>query len=416
MRWFGDRRARHRRLQSLLAVAALGAAIALPVVLVSVGSGVASHEIATLNSSGFQVAVSAPGVHGIGGAHGLASRISALTGVAAASPVLSAAVDGFAGNTGPVPLLAEGILPGPFAATEASALRTLLPEPLPLGDPTDAAHYANGTYAGPSVDDVLVATPVAEKFGLAVGSPLVLSPTTDLRAGTTFEVTGIFGLPPSTLGPTAAFALLLPLSDLQLMVGAARTNGTTGPLLDLADTLEVGLVASQASDPAAVARVAGQIQAMVPYYGVTTLAGEVEQIQAAASVLTGFYVALSSVGIAVGLLFLTVILVRRVELDRQRIGIQRAIGLPARTLAAEQARSALALALGGSLVGIVGGIAVVLAFARFAGGTVREIASLAEFNALFLTELAAAILGLSVLASLASTRRALGFEVAEALR
>lgn len=410
------RRARHRQLQSWLAVAALGAAIALPVVLVSVGSGVAAHEIATLNSSGFQIAVSAAGSHGIGNAHGLARSIGALAGVAAVSPVLSQPVDAFAGANGPVPLLAEGVVPGPFGATEASALRAILPEPLPLGDPTDSGHFANGTYAGPAVNSVLLATPVAQKLGVAVGQSLELSATTERTAGTTYRVAGVFGLPPSSLGPVAAFAALMPLSDLQLLTGAARSNGSSGTLLDLADSVQVGLRSPQSTEPSAVARIAGEIQALVPYYGVTTLSGEVEQIQAASSVLTGFYVALSSVGIAVGLLFLTVILVRRVELDRQRIGVQRAIGVPARRLATEQARSALTLAGGGSVVGIVGGILVVVAFASWGTGAVREIASLAEFSAAFLAELALAILGLAVLASLAATRRALRIEVAEALR
>ncbi|MCI4329072.1 MAG: hypothetical protein L3J86_05755, partial [Thermoplasmata archaeon] len=58
----------HTALQDLLAVAAIATAVALPVVLLSVGGGVSSHERAALESSGFVITVSAPGTHGVGDA------------------------------------------------------------------------------------------------------------------------------------------------------------------------------------------------------------------------------------------------------------------------------------------------------------------------------------------------------------
>jgi len=50
---------RHLRLQVVLAIAAVGAAVALPVVLVSVGGGVSAHELANLENAGYQIVVSA---------------------------------------------------------------------------------------------------------------------------------------------------------------------------------------------------------------------------------------------------------------------------------------------------------------------------------------------------------------------
>ena len=67
--------------------------------------------------------------------------------------------------TGPAPTLAEGVIPSAFEATESPSLRPLFPSPLPLGDPSDLAHYDNGTFAGPVTDELLLATPFAESIG-----------------------------------------------------------------------------------------------------------------------------------------------------------------------------------------------------------------------------------------------------------
>ena len=46
---------RHVRLQSVLAVAAIAAAVALPVVLISVGGGVSSHELSEIQNAGYRI-------------------------------------------------------------------------------------------------------------------------------------------------------------------------------------------------------------------------------------------------------------------------------------------------------------------------------------------------------------------------
>ena len=56
----------------------------------------------------------------------------------------------------------------------------------------------------------------------------------------------------------------------------------------------------------------------------SALTDEAAQLRASAAVLTGFYLALSSVGLLVGLVFLALVLLRRVEAERRTIGIQRA--------------------------------------------------------------------------------------------
>src|SRR5208282_1144476 len=134
-------RLRHARLQAILAAAAIAAAVALPVVLVSVGGGVSAHELADLQNAGYQIVVSAAGEHGIAHAHALEARILGLSSVAAASPVLSVPIDAFPTGAGPSPVLAEGVVPGEFGPTLGPTESGLFPLPLPLGDPTDVLHY-----------------------------------------------------------------------------------------------------------------------------------------------------------------------------------------------------------------------------------------------------------------------------------
>lgn len=407
---------RHHRLQAILAVASIGTAVALPVVLLSVGGGVSQHELSQLESSGYQLSVSAAGVHGISGAHALVSQIESLPNVAAASPVLSVPVDVFLPTGAVTPALAEGVIPGAFLATQGPTTAGLFPHPLPLGDPSDLAHFANGTYAGPAALDVLVASPFALDFGLGVGATLMLGATTNRSAATPFTLTGEFGVPASTLGPAAVFAIVLPLSDLQQMTGFARAGGANGPLLDQADTVEVALVGPAATDVAAITAVQGEVQRLAPFYGVSALTDQANELRASIGVLNGFYLALSSVSLTIGLLFLGLVLVRRVEADRRTIGIRRALGLPAAQIALGLARDGLVLAAAGGVAGVAGGIAVVVGLARLGSGTAATAAGLAIFDPVTLGLLYAGVLFLSLGASAVAARAALRLSIPEALR
>ncbi|MCI4326996.1 MAG: ABC transporter permease [Thermoplasmata archaeon] len=406
----------HTALQDLLAVAAIATAVALPVLLLSVGGGVSAHERSALQSSGFEITVSAPGTHGIGDAHALARQIDGIPNVSAASPVLSAPIDLFGPGGATEPALAEGVIPAAFAATLSPEESGAFPTPLPLGDPNDAIHFANGTYAGPATDDVLVASPLAAALNVSLGSTLRIANGPNVSASTPYAVTGVFGAPGGPLGPIAGFAVVLSLSDLQLLTGTARENGTSGLLLDQADSVEVSLAGSAGANPAAVAQAASAIQALVPYFGVTTLSDEVAQLDQAGAVLTGFYLALSSTAVAIGLIFLTMVLLRRVEAERRSIGIRRAIGLPALGIVGRFVGRATVLATAGVAGGIVAGYLTVQVLQTYGSGEVPAIAALAVFDPRTLLELAVGTVALCVLASGFAARAALRLPLAEALR
>jgi putative ABC transport system permease protein len=405
---------RHRLAQTIFAMAAIGAAVALPVVLLSVGGGVYDHELSTLDQAGFSISVESAGLHGVSDAHALSARIAALSGVTAVSPILSVAVDLFPPGGGPEPVLAEGVVPVEFTATQSAAERALLPSSWTLGDPADSIHYANGTYTGPSSGEILLSTPLIQSLKLSTGAAVTMSPSSNGSAGAAYTVVGQFGLPPGLLGPSPLFVALLPLSQLQSLVGLAQTS--SGSVLDAADSIEVALAPALAADPSAVQRVAAEIQALVPYYSVISLNEQAVELQNAQAVITGFYLGLSSVGIMVGFLFLVIILLRRVEQERQSIGIRRAIGLPAWQISRGILAEAVGLTLAGLAIGMGGGAAVIEVLARFATGSVSEIAGLAVFDPFTLLLLGLALLGLALVASLLPVRRALTLSVIEVLR
>jgi len=413
MRWGRGHTLRHSRLQLVLAVAAMATAVALPVVLISVGGGVSAHELANLQNAGYQIVVSAAGLHGITHAHNYTGQILSITGVTAASPVLSVTIDAFSSRTSVSPVLAEGVIPDQFIPTLGPTEAGLFPASLPLGDPTDQVHFAHGTYSGPATYDVIVSTPYAAAHSISVGQQLVLSPVDNWTLGTTYNVTGTFGVPPTVLGPTGAFAVLIPLSDLQTMTGYA---GGSAAAPDAADTIQVAVVGSVATNPSALDQLRDRVQSLFPYYGVSSLTQEAEQLQSASGVLTGFYLALSSVGLSVGLLFLALVLLRRVEADRRSIGVRRALGIPGRSIAAEIVWGGAVLALLGTGAGLLGGFLIVEALATWANSAVQEAAKLAVFDPVILSELAAGVLGLSLLAGAVATRTALRMPISEALR
>jgi putative ABC transport system permease protein len=410
----GGTRLRHARLQAILAIAAIGAAVALPVVLVSVGGGVFAHELANVQNAGYQIAVSAAGSHSISGAHADIAQFAAVAGVTDVSPVLSLSVNAVNSSGAASPVLAEGVVPGEFLPTLGPNEAGLFPSPLPLGDPTDLVHFANGTYQGPASNDVIVSSPYADADHVRVGSVLRLGLTANRSEAVAYNVTGVFGVPPNLLGPIGAFAIVLPLSNLQEMTGYGAGTGTIVP--DAADTIQIVVTGSIATDPSALARVQAEIQRLVPLYGVSSLDQEAAQLQSADSVLTGFYLALSSVGLAVGLLFLALVLLRRVEADRRSIGIRRAIGLPRRSIALGIVGDGLRLAAAGAAAGLLGGYLLVRGIATYATSTVQEAARLALFDPRLLGEIVLGVLGLSVLASAVATHAALRLDIAEALR
>lgn len=403
----------HRRLQTLFAVAALGTAVALPVVLLAVGGGVYEHELHGLTNAGYQLAISTSGVHSVDNAHALAHQIDALSGVVAASPILSVPVEVFA-SAGASPALAEGIVPGAFSATQSQPEASLFPDPLPLGDPQDTAHFDDGRYAGPSADVAMVSGPFEAAEHLAVGQSIAIGPSTNRSLAVNFTLSGTFAVQGDNLGTTAAFGLLLPLSNLQELAGEAF--GPNGTLLDAADTVQVGLTPTVAAHSAQVAQIAAEIQKLVPFYTVTTLSSQAAQLVNAEAVLTGFYLGLSAVGLIVGLAFLTLVLLREVEMERRSIGIRRALGVPARDIAAGLLGRGYLLAASGSLLGVGLGVAVVTFLRRYGSGDVAVVATLAVFDPLTLGELVAAVVGLSTAAGLAAARAALRKPITEALR
>ena len=398
----------------MLAIAAVATAVALPVVLVGVGGGVAAHELADLEQSGYQIVVSAEGLHGIAGGHADKAKVLSLPGVAEAAPILSIAIDAFNASGNLSPLLAEGVVPAQFAATLGPTEAGLFPLPLPLGDPNDSLRYDNGTYGGPTTFDVLLSSTYAAKFHVAVGSQVVLSPTSNASLGVRYNVTGIFGTALSVVQPSGAFAALVLLSNLQELTGY---GGGPHPIVpDGVDTIEVVVVASDADSPSRISAVAAEVQSLFPSYTVTTVDAEASQLESAAGVLTGFYLALSSVGLVVGLVFLALVLVRRVERERRSIGIRRALGIPSWSIAGGIVREGAVLAAAGGIAGTIGGIVVVRGLATWGSGAVREAADLAIFRWPFLAELVLAVVGLAALSSLAAVRAAGRVDLLEALR
>ncbi len=186
--------------------------------------------------------------------------------------------------------------------------------------------------------------------------------------------------------------------------------------MDAADSIHVGLTGTASTSPTQIARVVAALHALLPYYGVSTLSQEASQLEGAASILNGFYLVLSSVGLAIGFVFLTLVLVRRVEAERREIGIRRALGLPSRSIAATIVARAVLLGGAGALLGVASGIGTVTVLARVGSAPVQAASRLAVFSPVQLIALGVGALALAGVASAFAVRRALRLPLPEALR
>ncbi len=116
------------------------------------------------------------------------------------------------------------------------------------------------------------------------------------------------------------------------------------------------------------------------------------------------------------MIFLAIVLIRRVETDRRSIGIRRALGLPPRWISTDILARGGALAAAGIGGGTVMGVIVISILARYGTGAVQQAASLTVYDPALLAVIAAGVLALALLASGLAVRAALRVDIVEALR
>ncbi len=242
----------------------------------------------------------------------------------------------------------------------------------------DDPFYGNGSYDGTFTGEVLVSKNLVDKYGVAVGGalPVRLVPGADVlsdrmpvwggtRGGTpvtlvNLTVVGSFELEYSGSGFYKGLAIIvMHLSELQAVAGMAAENGTggSGPVVtDLANGLSIALT-DQAVRQGAVGAVEDRLKEEYPEYAdyVYTKQEQLSQQRDEFVVAEVFYLAVGSVSMLIGLLFVATIMIVSVMERTREIGMLRSIGISRRSIFLQVFEESMVLVLAGGLIGILPG-------------------------------------------------------------
>lgn len=194
-----------------------------------------------------------------------------------------------------------------------------------------------------TVPGVLVSRQLAEARGLSVGSRIRLASGADGAGARTFVVQGLYEPTPDPMEISESkFKARLHLPDLARL--------TAGPddviALETVDQVNLAL-----TDPRQAQTLATQLTADTPGLIARPARAAVTGVSTFV-VIERFHLAIAIVTIVASALFLLALSVMLVDERRDTVGVLRLIGLTSRRVLAQVFLEALALAAGGSLIGV----------------------------------------------------------------
>jgi putative ABC transport system permease protein len=342
--------------RSIMTGAAVSISMALLISMFSVSEGLVESTEAPLLESREDLVVQ-PDQGMIEGAHAMAEEMASWDEVDFATPALYHDLRvmlppkdaGYPRR--PKTLQAFGVVPYEFWNMMGRAERERFDPDFwfqELWDP----HYSEGAYNGTFSGEILLSKNLRGE-GIHEGDTL---PVLALEGEVVnMTVVGFFDHEFSGLGYFGELSFaLLHLSELQTLTGLAVETDVNGSrLVDLADGMSVALT-PEAVREGAEKRVAQRIKETYPAYSedVFTKEDQLELIRQETQLAELFYIAVGSVSLFIGLLFVATIMIVSVLERTREIGMLRAIGISRRTVFLQILSESMVLVLAGALIGI----------------------------------------------------------------
>lgn len=332
---------RQERAQTVLAVLGVTVAVLSATLLASVGYGVVATGEQKFDQSGRDLWITGgptriqPGTvggldAGIQDAHDVSADLNERPEVQTAVPMLFQTV--YAGGPGaePEPTLAVGV---PGVGDGGGAVQ------LASGtgfSQRGAVHYADGTYDGPRVREVVVDPRLTDRYGVTVGESIHVGGTIVDATGATYEVRGTSSTFSQFLG---APAVVVPLAELQTMTGRAQTDAATLITVDAAPGTDV-----EALEAA--------IQEDYPAYDVRTNREQLQAVLAEQALVIASGLALVVIGVVSGLALTVNVLSLLVYQQSTTLAALRAIGISESSLLGVVTVQGLLVGSAGGLLGL----------------------------------------------------------------
>lgn len=279
------------------------------------------------------------------------------------------------------------------------------------GDP----HYANGSYAGPTTNEIVLDQGLAQVLHAVPGDLVWIAATSPsgpsqvgswyAQSAVAFRVVGVSG--PFWLVP-AAFLAFTYLSELQTVLG-----GNT--LLDD----EASLVLIHLYSDANPLHDRDLIQIAYPTLTVFTIQSILGAVQEAVNLYRTFGEIIGAIAVVVAALFSTTVLLMSVEDRSNEIAVRRAIGLPRWSVGGSVVEESIYLALIGLAIGAplayLGAVGLNYLLSGLVPGLPAGF-SFISFDPTVIASGLAIVMGIGLAASVAPAARAITLPIAQELR
>ena len=345
--------------RSIMTRAAVAISMALLISMFSVSEGIKDSAEGPLLESREDLVI-APDQGMIEAAHGMASELTSWQEVDFATPALYHDVRVVlppkepGDPERPKTVEAIGIIPDDFWELMGEEERKRFDQDQWFTHGDDP-HFGTGEYDGAFTGEILLSKNL-KKEGIDIGHEL---PALGTNARTfNLTVVGFFDHEFSGVGYIGDLSFaILHLSELQNMTGLAFEEDTQGRrVVDLVDGISVALT-NDAVKNGLEDEVADRIRETWPVHedDVFTKMDQLELIRQEAVLAEIFYLAVGSVSMFIGMLFVATIMIVSVLERTREIGMLRAIGLSRRTIFSQVLTESMILVLLGALVGIAPG-------------------------------------------------------------
>jgi putative ABC transport system permease protein len=425
---------RRRPGRTALTALGIGLATALVLVLLSVSAGIQASSFRLATSSGVDLlgtstntSLTSLSFPPVSKAHQLSTEIPAADpNVATASPWLVSslvfansslyAASNLSGNGSGVPASWQpasgtsiGWIPDENGGLEVPSI--IAGSNLPVaGDP----HYANGTYAGPRTDDVVLNAALAALLHVEPNATIWANPQSPsgpaslsgwFAHATPFRVIGVSG--PFWFLPSTALGMFY-LSELQELVG-----GDTG------STDYASLVLIHLTDPTRASQDQARLETAFPAITFFTLGNVLGAVQHVVDLYRTFGTLVGLIGVLVATLFTATVLLMSVEDRSRELALLRAVGYSQAQVGGFVVEEGLLLAGLGLAVGLPFGFLGATVLNDFLERLVTGLPTGFSFVTFSLSVLAQGVVEvvlIGLVASLIPLIRALRIPVAEELR
>jgi len=220
----------------------------------------------------------------------------------------------------------------------------------------DDPHYENN-YTGPWTGEIIIMgyADKNSRFYIPNGSVINVSGT---QGGKTyqFRVVGHFSTSISGGAIGSIFGAVMHLSEMQEILGLGVQRNESGiKVIDAIDRVSVSLTKEVKEDMGLLKNFRKDLQKKYPHYSITTKMDRLEAMKERQTMVRGFYLAIASISMVIGLLFVACVMIMVVFERTNEIGMMRAIGISKKTIFVMILVESLLLVVIGAVLGILPG-------------------------------------------------------------